>query len=145
MRWTQRGGEPMSPSFVDRDTIDHLVCELMLRGIPTFPAGFEMTPGLRREDVIGRMLWRENLMSVRHRDPDSLGGPRPSAAEGLDRDVDAYVYTPCERLDSEDIEASVSTYDRNSREHPTYWGTSACRWVTTLMDAVRPVAPPSLV
>jgi hypothetical protein len=136
----QRRRDPMSVFILNHKDIDHLVCELSVRDLLTFPAGFRLPPGLRREDVVGRMLWRENLMSVRHGCRDDVSGHRLAPTGFRESDVDTYTYSPCPPLDREDVEELVTLYDCNSRAHDSYWRSAPCAWVMALKEAVRRAA-----
>ena len=108
--------------------------------------------GIEREMVrpeeateFGRMLWGENLASIRYRYPNDGDGERPGPCDFRDSNVDAYVYEP---LDGEPgislraeavVRSAAGCYDYQTCEHPEYSGSKAEMFVGILSRATENV------
>ncbi len=79
----------MSAFIVDKEHIDRIVSAAVASDAISAAAA----------NAAGRMLWRENLLSVAHRYPyDTGNGDRPGPCDFKDSDVDTYVWQPTDIL-----------------------------------------------
>src|SRR6516162_2833567 len=74
----------MSAWIVSRQHIDVMVDAAIRNGL--------IEPS--QADEVGRMLWKENLVSVAYRYPRDKGGKRPGPTDFRDADVETYTFTP---------------------------------------------------
>lgn len=119
----------MSAFIVDRADIDVLVTGLNA-------AGFI---GSAVCDNIGRMLWRENLLSLAHRYPNDKDGQRPGPVDFRDADVDAYTFTPnAAGLVVDQLRQVAKCYAYQSCEHPGWDGSGAERAINLLTSDALP-------
>lgn len=75
-------------------------------------------------NMIGRMLWRENLVSVATRYPSDGDGERPGPNSFRDSDVDTYTWTPAPVLIGAALYKTVGCYGYQSCEHGELWHAS---------------------
>ncbi len=113
----------MSCYVVSREHIDHIVTGLIRAELVA------MTP-----DEIGRMLWRENLISVACRYPDDEDGERPGPVDFRDSDVLTYTYTERTELDAKTLKTTLASYRYQSCEHRG-WDGSDAQVVTAKLEA----------
>lgn len=102
----------MSAYVVDKDLIDRLVA-----------AGLRAKLfGAEEASEQGRMLWRENVVSVSHR----YNLPTRDATElaAYERDVEAYAYEPCAPTGPQ-IAADIDCLDYQSCEHEEWLDSAA--------------------
>ena len=98
----------MSAWIVSRKHIDVIV-----RAMKTHHVGTEYT-----DTELGRLLWRENLLSVAYRYPEDKDGQRPGPNDFRDNDVETYTYTePHETYSKAAVKKTVDCYEYQSSEH----------------------------
>lgn len=114
----------MSAWIVSRKHIDLLTAALIEHGIaPNFP------------DLVGQMLWQENLRSVAYRYPNDRDGERPGPVGFRDSMVESYTYRgPQDVSDSALVLKQAHCFDYQSCEHPEYADSEACTWVRKLCE-----------
>ena len=79
--------------------------------------------------ALGRMLWAENVKSLRCRYPDY-----PEEHEEQDSEVNAYVYAPLP-ANTRAVSKICDFYDYQTCEHPTYRKSKAYRIVRAIRAA----------
>ena len=101
----------MSAYVVDKDVIDKLIAGALRAKL------FGPNDATKK----GKMLWRENVVSVSHR--YHLPTRDPVELVNYGRDIAAYVFEPCEPSFTE-IDEAIDCLDYQSCEHDG-WETSA--------------------
>jgi hypothetical protein len=142
----------MSAYVVDREHIDALVC-LAVRG----PGGRPINPcrawhGVRwlpdsdsdwrdalhaehgNADMIGRMLWAENVRSIHYRYPDTVDrGNLPGPSDFTEAEVFTYVWPfSAPRLTAVQGLGAIDCYEYQSCEHPGWASSEAGRFCDAL-------------
>lgn len=105
----------MSAWIVSKKHIDYLV---------TAAIQAELLDGIS-PDECGRLLWRENLLSVADRYPDDTDGTRPGPVGFRDADVLTYTWTETPVLTGGALGKTVGCYRYQSCEHPEWDGSFA--------------------
>jgi hypothetical protein len=91
-------------------------------------------------DEFGRMLWRENLASLKACYPRGGDGGRPGPIGFKDSDVDTYTFEPLDgglgasRQAPAVVRETASCYDYQSCEHPEWNDSRAKRFVDLLIE-----------
>ena len=115
----------MSAWIVSHDHLDLLL---------TAAVAWEITPP-GEADETGRMLWKENLASGAYRYPRDRDGDRPGPIDFRDRHVDTYRFQPYPGpVDPEVVATAAASLACQSREHPGWTYSTACRWTTRLHE-----------
>ncbi|GAA0547375.1 hypothetical protein GCM10010172_31450 [Paractinoplanes ferrugineus] len=113
----------MSAWIVSRDHLDLLL---------TAALAWEITPP-GEADETGRMLWKENLVSVAYPYPYDRDGDRPGPIDFRDRHVGTYRFQPYPGpVDPEVVAAAGASLAYQSCEHPGWTSSTAYRWTTHL-------------
>ncbi len=125
----------MSAWIVSRQHIDVMVDAAIRSGLVE----------ASQADEVGRMLWKENLVSVAYRYPRDKDGKRPGPTDFRDADVDTYTFTPLpkEIVDVWNLNPdaalakTVGCYEYQSCEHPGWRDSPACALSSRLCELVR--------
>ncbi len=115
----------MSAWIVSRKHIDYIVTAIIAAELTS------KTP-----DDLGRMLWRECLISVACRYPDDEDGDRPGPADFRDSDVITYTWTETPILAGGALAKTLGCYHYQSCEHPGWENSEANGLVTKLTDSL---------
>lgn len=82
-----------------------------------------------KADEIGRMLWGENLESIKYRYPGDHGGERPGPVDLADADILEYEFTLVPgRADPGVVAVACECYEYQSCEHPGWAQSTARLW-----------------
>lgn len=115
----------MSAWIVSRDHLDLLL---------TAALAWDITPP-GEADETGRMLWKENLVSVAYRYPYDRDGDRPGPIDFRDRHVGTYRFQPYPGpVDPEVVAAAGASLAYQSCEHPDWTSSTAYRWTNQLRE-----------
>ena len=89
--------------------------------------------------ALGRLLWNENLESLKYRYPNDSDGTRPGPNNFRDDDVNTYKYrTPGAELTTPVVALKLAhSYDYQSCEHPEWTNSAARRIVRSLIDTLK--------
>lgn len=117
----------MSAYVVDKDLIDRLIAAA-LRAELFMPADASEN---------GRMLWRENVVSVAYR--YNLATRDATELADYERDVEAYTYEPRE-FTAQQIDADIGCLDYQSCEHDG-WEASEAYALLRQLRATFPARP----
>lgn len=114
----------MSAWIVSRAHIDamvQLICESEI--VPLSP------------DLVGRMLWSENVFSLAYRYPDDKDGERPGPIDFRDDDALTYTYRrPSAKLTRHDQLLALHCFNYQSSEHPDWKpGNQVHDWIATMI------------
>jgi hypothetical protein len=90
-------------------------------------------------DELGRMLWRECLLSVACRYPNDEDGDRPGPVGFRDSDVLTYTWQETPVLTGGALRTTLACYRYQSCEHPGWKESESCALVEKLIDPVRDV------
>jgi len=90
-------------------------------------------------DALGRLLWNENLESLKYRYPNDGDGQRPGPNGFRDNDVNTYKYrTPSAELLTPVAQLKLAeSYDYQSCEHPQYQDSAARQIVRSLINTLK--------
>lgn len=81
---------------------------------------------------LGRMLWAENLKSVKARYPNDTDGNRPGPIDFHDCDVDAYTFGLmsdfCSTFDPVEMLKLINCYEYQTCEHKEWKESESFRW-----------------
>lgn len=89
-------------------------------------------------DLVGRMLWSENVFSLAYCYPGDGDGDRPGPIDFRDDDALTYTYRrPSVRLTRHDVLIALQCWDYQSCEHPGYGESEPCRWVDRLIKSLQ--------
>jgi hypothetical protein len=116
----------MSAFIVDKEHIDRIV---------SAASAANKLPRPGSENEIGRMLWRENLISVAARYPGDGDGDRPGPSDFKDSDVDTYVWTPTDIITGNALRKTLACLRYQSCEHDGWPTSAACAFIERLMPA----------
>ena len=110
----------MSAMFVSKHDIDLLVSAMREFGSATrigdrYDRADRINPG-----DLGRVLWAENVKSLRHRYPTDRDEHR-----AFDREVSAYIFTPYHGLKPGPIGRLAEFYEYHTCEHPEWRASDA--------------------
>ena len=120
----------MSAWIVSKEHIDVLVKARSVYARSYWVATFD-------PDETGRMLWRENLRSLKARYPEDEDGERPGPIDFADEDVDLYVYTDPGFVPTlGEIFMAISCYEYQTCESDGWRQTEAAKWCRDLTAAV---------
>jgi hypothetical protein len=107
----------MSAWIVSKEHIDRIVSAAVAADVISVAAA----------NAAGRMLWRENLLSVSHRYPSDTGnGDRPGPIDFKDSDVDTYVWEPTDIITGNALRKTLACLRYQSCEHDGWPTSEAC-------------------
>lgn len=117
----------MSAYLVPRHHIDRLVATITRRdGLHGWHVGREFTFCRdKTPDEIGRILWLENVESLKARYPNDGSGQRPGCGE-TDEEVAAYTYRESHALTPPEAVKAAHCLDYQSCEHDGWAESEAC-------------------
>jgi hypothetical protein len=115
----------MSAWIVSKRHIDYLV---------TAAVANEIVPYSKANET-GRMLWKENLLSVAYRYPRDGDGGRPGPASFRDAHVDTYEWEPMPILSGNALGKTIACLSYQSCEHPDWEQSEAHNLLVRLRPA----------